>query len=134
MTIQRESEASPPLNELLGAALRHAADLMGSELALLRAELSANLRHLAAALSMIVVAAVFSIIALGLAVDAIVAWLTPIVGSEAIAAIVCAGGAALIATALFVAGYRRIRIDALYPDRTAASVRTDVRMIQRRMS
>jgi Putative Actinobacterial Holin-X, holin superfamily III len=122
------------LNELLGEALRNTADLVNSEMALLRAELALSIRQVAVGIALFVFAAVFVIIALGLAIDALVIWLTPLLGSPANAAIACAAGAAVIAMLLAAIGYSKVRVETLYPERTASSLRSDARMIQRRVS
>jgi len=130
----RATERSLGLNELLAEALRNAADLVNSEMALLRAELASSIRQVAVGIALFVFAAVFVIIALGLAIDALVVWLTPILGSPANAAIACAAGAAVIAILLGTIGYSLVRVETLYPERTASSLRSDARMIQRRVS
>jgi len=133
MTVERQPASAPPFNELLGDTLRHAADLVNSEMALLRAELAAGARRLAAGLVSMFLGAVFLVIALGLAVDALVAWLVPLLGSEGAAAFVCAIGAAIIAAALFVLGWRQMRVRALFPERAASSIRSDARLIGHRV-
>ncbi len=138
MTVHQTPDPGPErslgLNELLGEALRNTADLINTEMALLRAELASSIRQVAVGLALFVFAAVFVIIALGLAIDALVVWLTPILGSPANAAIACAAGAAVIAVLLAIIGYSKVRVETLYPERTASSLRSDARMIQRRVS
>ncbi|MEJ8570047.1 phage holin family protein [Microbaculum marinum] len=139
MTIQGNiprdpAEPKPALNALLGEALRNGADLINTEMALLRAELASNIRQVALGLALFLFSAVFVIIALGLAIDALVVWLTPVLGSPANAAIACAAGAALIALLLFFVGYRKVRVDTLYPERTASSIRSDAQMLKRKVT
>lgn len=134
MTVERPPSPAPGFNELLGDTLRHAADLVHSEMALLRAELAAGVRQLAGGLVAMFLGAVFLVIALGLVVDALVAWLVPLLGSEGAAAFVCAIGAGIIAAALFALGWRQMRVRALFPERSASSMRSDARLIGRRVS
>lgn len=134
MTIETDHRPAPGLNELLGDTLRHGADLVHAELALLRAEMSSNIRRVAMGLVFFAVAAVFSVIALGLVVDAAVAWLAPVVGSVGTAAIICAAVTAVAAIVFLVIGMNRVRIETLYPERAASSLRRDAQMIQERVS
>src|SRR3982751_6611976 len=77
--------------KLLGEALRESSDLAQKELALFRAEMSENMRTLAMGLVMVIVAAVFVILALIWLTQALVYWLATVVGSQALAALIVGG-------------------------------------------
>src|SRR3954464_10362650 len=90
--------------KLLGEALRESSDLAQRELALFRAEMSENMRTLAMGLVMVIIAAVFAILALIWLTQALVYWRATVVGSEALAALIVGGVLTLIAVGLGLYG------------------------------
>src|SRR3954452_12222423 len=111
--------------KLLGEALRESSDLAQKELALFRAEMSENMRTLAMGLVMVIVAAVFAILALIWLTQVLVYWLATVVGSEALAALIVGGAIAVIAIGLGLYGRSALSKASLAPTRTAQSLQRD---------
>jgi uncharacterized membrane protein YqjE len=123
-----------PIQDLLAETVRQGAELGQKEFALFKEEMRENISHLVSGLVMIVIAAVFGIVALTLLITALVDWLAVILESEALAALICGGVALLIALALFFAGRNAMNLKNLAPDRTARSVSNDARVLSERVS
>src|SRR4051812_10514908 len=113
------------ITKLIGEALRESSDLAQKEMALFRAEISENMRTLAMGLVMVVVAAVFVILALIWLTQALVYWLATVVGSQALAALIVGGGLAVIAVGLGLYGRSAISKTSLAPTRTTRSLQQD---------
>jgi uncharacterized membrane protein YqjE len=120
--------------KLLGEALRESSDLAQKELALFRAEMSENMRTLAMGLVMVIVAAVFVILALIWLTQALVYWLATVVGSQALAALIVGGVLAVIAMGLGLYGRGGMAKTPLAPTRTAQSLQRDKEVLTESIS
>jgi uncharacterized membrane protein YqjE len=120
--------------KLLGEALRESSDLAQKELALFRAEMSENMRTLAMGLVMVIVAAVFVILALIWLTQALVYWLATVVGSQALAALIVGGVLAVIALGLGLYGRGVMAKTPLAPTRTAQSLQRDKEVLTESIS
>jgi len=122
------------ITKLIGEALRESSDLAQKEMALFRAEISENMRTLAMGLVMVVVAAVFVILALIWLTQALVYWLATVVGSQALAALIVGGGLAVIAVGLGLYGRSAISKTSLAPTRTTRSLQQDAEVLTESVS
>src|SRR3954468_7133978 len=120
--------------KLLGEALRESSDLAQKELALFRTEMSENMRTLAMGLVMVIVAAVFVILALIWLTQALVYWLATVVGSEALAALIVGGVLAVIAMGLGLYGRSAMAKTPLAPTRTVRSLQQDAEVLTESVS
>jgi uncharacterized membrane protein YqjE len=115
------------VTKLIGEALRESRDLAQKELAFFRAEMSENVRTLAIGLVMVIVAAVFVILALIWLTQALVYWLATVVGSQALAALIVGGVLAVVAIGLGLGLYGRSTMSkiSLAPTRAVQSLQRD---------
>jgi uncharacterized membrane protein YqjE len=120
----------PGVVTLATIALSQATDLVEAEFRLARAELSEKMSALRAGLIMIVLGAVFLIVALGMVLQALVAVLIAADISAPVAILLVAGGAAVLGLVLFLIAQRRLKPAELTPDRTLNSLSRDSRMIK----
>lgn len=120
----------PGVVTLLTAAISQSADLVQTEFRLARAEVSEKLIALRAGVVMMVVGAIFLIVALGMVLQALVSVLIAAGLSPAAAILLVAGGAAIIGLVLFLMGQKRLSPDELVPDRTLTSLARDSRMVK----
>lgn len=123
-----------PLSRLVGDAMRQSADLVQLEISLFKEEMTENISRLFIGLGLIVAGAVFAISAVLLLVEAFVEWLATIVGSPALAALICGGALLLIAMAFMLTGRSMMSVRKLKPTRTVRSVSRDAHMFSDRMS
>ena len=119
--------------KLVGDALHEANDLARKEFALFRTEMSENVRTIAMSLVM-VIAAVFAILALIWLTQALVDWLATMVGSHALAALIVGGVLALIAIGLGLYGRNAMTKTSLAPTRTVQSLQRDKEVLTERAS
>ncbi|MBZ6076534.1 phage holin family protein [Microvirga puerhi] len=122
------------IQSLVIEAIRDSSDLAQKEFTLFRTELSGNIRTLFIGLAMIVVAAVFAIVALLLFTDALVKWLATVVHSEALAALIVGGVLAIIAIGLGLYARHAMSPSALAPQRTVRSIRRDAEVLSERVA
>jgi F0F1-type ATP synthase membrane subunit c/vacuolar-type H+-ATPase subunit K len=122
----------PNLQNLFGEALRDTTDLARKEFTLFRTEMSHNVRTLFMGLAMMVAAAVFAVATVMLLTDALVVWLAGIVGSAALAALIVAGGMAVIAIALGLWGRSAMSSASLTPKHTMRSLQRDSEVLSER--
>ena len=122
------------VTKLIGEALRESSDLAQKELALFRAEMSANMRTLAMGLVTVIVAAVVAILALIWLTQALVYWLATIVGSQALAALIVGGVLAVIALGLGLYGRSTIAKTSLAPTHTTRSLQRDAEVLTESVS
>jgi len=113
------------VTKLIGEALRESRDLAQKELAFFRAEMSENVRTLAIGLVMVIVAAVFVILALIWLTQALVYWLATVVGSQALAALIVGGMLAVVAIGLGLYGRSTMSKISLAPTRAVQSLQRD---------
>ena len=111
------------LQGLLANALRGAGDVVQGEIALLRLEMVDNLRSLILGLAAMSGAAVFAVVGFLVLIDALVTWLTTIVDSEALSALIVGVVLALVAE-------NRFSLSALVPTRTGRQLRQDATVIK----
>src|SRR3954462_12516072 len=122
------------LTKLIGEALRESSDLAQKEMALFRAEMSENMRTLAMGLVIVIVAAVFAILALIWLTQALVYWLATKVGSETLAALIVGGVLAVVAIGLGLYGRSAIAKTSLTPTRTVRSLQQDAEVLTESVS
>jgi hypothetical protein len=122
------------IHNLFGEALRETGDLAQKELALLRTEVTQNVRTMFFGLAMVVVAAIFAIAAIILLTESLVEWLATVLESEALAALIVGGVMAVIAIGLGLYGRSAISSFSLTPERTVRSVRRDTQVLSERVA
>jgi hypothetical protein len=128
--MMHSSTSRPGLVTLATMALAQTTDLLQAEFRLARAELSEKMGALRAGLIMIVLGAVFLIVALGMVLQALVGVLVAAGVSAPVALVLVAGGAAVLGLVLFLVGQGRLKPDELSPDRTLNSLSRDGRMVK----
>ncbi len=122
------------LQELIGDALRNAADLASKEFALFKSEMTSNVTGLAKGVAMFAAAAVFAVASLIWLTQAIVYGLELVIHSRWISALIVGGALALIAAALVVAGRNLLSASSLAPTRTVNSIKRDGEILTERTS
>ena len=132
-------EATPETNphalhNLLARALRDAGELARKELALFKAEMTANLRTLAMGFAMLMGAAVLAILSLIWLTQALVEWLAVVLDSEALAALIVGGVLLLGAVGLGLYGRSVMSASTLAPDRSLRSLRRDGEVLSQSVS
>jgi uncharacterized membrane protein YqjE len=120
----------PGVVTLVTAAISQSADLVQTEFRLARAEVSEKLAALRVGLALMVVGAIFLIVALGMVLQALVSVLVAGGMSPPAAILLVAGGAAVIGLVLFLMGQKRLSAEELVPDRTLTSLSRDSRMMK----
>lgn len=130
------SNQPPPgsIHGLIGDALREGSELARKEIALFRAEMTANVRTLFIGLAMIVAAAVFAVVALLVLIDSLVKYVATLVGSEWLAALIVGGALLFVALVLGIVGAKAMSLSNLAPTRTTRQVRQDARALSDRVS
>jgi membrane glycosyltransferase len=118
------------INSLLGDAFRDATDLARKEMALFRTEISENIRTLVMGLGMMAGAGVFAIAAIILFTQALVKWLAPIVGSEALSALIVGVVMAAIGVGLVLYGRSVMSATTLAPKRAVKSIQRDTEVLK----
>lgn len=122
------------IQSLIGDALRETTDLARKEMALFRAEMTANVRSLFVGVGLMVGAGVFAVAAILLLTQALVKWLATVVHSEALAALIVAVAMLLIGAGLALWGRSTFSATTLAPTRTTRQVREDARVLSERVS
>jgi uncharacterized membrane protein YqjE len=120
----------PGVVTLVTAAISQSAELIHTEFRLARAEVAEKLSALRVGLALMVVGAIFLIVALGMVLQALVSALVESGMSPPAAILLVAGGAAVIGLVLFLMGQKRLTADELVPDRTLTSLARDSRMMK----
>ena len=118
---------------LIGDAVREARDLVSTEIALLRAEMTDSLHHLTLALSLFIAAGVFAMAGVVVLILALVKGLAVLLHSEALSALVVGGVFAALALGLALWGRRKVSLSGLEPTRTERQVGQDLTVITERM-
>ena len=122
------------LQSLFGEALRETTELARKELALFRTEMSENVRGLIIGLVMMMAAMVFAIVTLILLTEALVDWVSALVGSEALGALIVAACVGVIAVVLGLYGRSKLASSSLTPKHTARSIQRDAEVLSERVS
>src|SRR5215204_621519 len=122
------------IQRLLADALHESADLARKELTLFRTEMTENVRTIVMGFVMVIVAAVFSILALIWLTQALVDWLATKVDSHALAALIVGGALAIVAIGLGLYGRSAMSKTTLAPTRTARSLQRDKDVLTERAS
>lgn len=122
------------LSDVTAEVLRSVSDLMQSEIRLFRVETKAILAQAIRAIVVLVLGAVFAIVALIVMADAAVAWLATALGSTAFAAALVALTAGIVAAVLLLMGRRQLSQTALTPERSLASIERDADLVARKVS
>ena len=121
----RERMRQPSLPEVLSEVLADFADLFRKELRLARAELSSNISAKLRGGVWLGLAGIFGLLALGLLLGALVAWITTFDVSLHIAFLGVAAGVALLAAFAYLAGRNQIQAE-LTPSRTISQIKQDI--------
>lgn len=121
------------LQELVGDAIRDAADLAGKEFALFRTEMANNVTGLAKGAIMFLVAAVFAVASLIWLTQALVYGINVFVQSEWISALIVGALLALIAGVLVMIGKSKLSGSSLTPRRTVQSLKRDGEVLSERV-
>lgn len=122
------------LQQLVGDAIRDAADLAGKEFALFRAEMADNLTGLAKGAILFVAAAVFAVASLIWLTQALVYGINVFVNSEWISALIVGALLAVIAGVLVMIGKSKLSATSLTPNRTVRSLKRDGEVLTERVS
>lgn len=122
------------LQQLVGDAIRDAADLAGKEFALFRAEMADNLTGLAKGAVMFVAAAVFAVASLIWLTQALVYGINVFIQSEWISALIVGALLAIIAGVLVMIGKSKLSASSLTPNRTVRSLKRDGEVLTERVS
>jgi hypothetical protein len=120
----------PGVVTLTAAAFSQTADLVQAEFRLARTELSEKMTALRSGLIMMLIGAIFLIVALGMVLQAIVGVLIAAGLSPPASILLVAGGAAIVGIVLFLMGQKRLQPEELTPDRTLNSLSRDSRMVK----
>jgi hypothetical protein len=120
----------PGVITLTTAAVSQTADLVQAEFRLARAELAEKMSAFRTGLVMILIGAIFLIVALGMVLQALVGVLIAAGLSAPAAILLVAGGAAAAGLVLFLMGQNRLKPAELTPDRTLNSLSRDSRMVK----
>jgi len=120
----------PGVVTLLSAAIGQSADLVHTEFRLARAEISEKLAAMRVGLVLMVLGAIFLIVALGMVLQALVSVLIASGMSAPAAILLVAGGSAAVGLVLFLMGQKRLTPEELMPDRTLNSLSRDGRMMK----
>lgn len=118
---------------LVRDAIRETRDLVSSEIALLRAEMTGSLQHLSRALGLFIAAGVFVLAGLVVLILALMKGLAVLLHSDVLSALVVGGVFAAIAVALALLGRSKASLSGLEPSRTERQVRQDVAIITERI-
>jgi hypothetical protein len=124
----------PGVITLTTAAFSQTADLLQAEFRLARTELAEKMANIRSGLVMMLIGAIFLIVALGMVLQALVSVLIAAGLSPAVAILLVAGGAAVIGLVLFLMGQNRLNPEDLAPDRTIHSLSRDSRMVKERLT
>lgn len=128
--MMQDTMRRPGVITLTTAAFSQTADLLQAEFRLARAEVAEKMASFRSGLVMILVGAIFLIVALGMVLQALVSVLIAAGLSPAVAILLVAGGAAVIGLVLFLMGQNRLNPNELTPDRTIHSLSRDTRMVK----
>lgn len=120
------------LQELVGDAIRDAADLAGKEFALFRAEMASNVAGLAKGLVMFAAAAVFAVASLIWLTQAAVEGIDVFVQRRWISALIVGGALLIVSVALILIGKKMMSASSLAPSRTVRSLKRDGEVLSER--
>lgn len=129
-----EPHQGTTLQELVGQALKDAAELARKEFALFRAEMSDNVGGFAKGAGMFAAAAVFAVASLIWLTQALVYGIELIIHSRWLSALIVGAALALIAGALVLAGKSLMSASSLAPKRTVRSIKRDGELLGERTS
>jgi len=121
------------IQALFGEALRETSDLARKEFALFRTEMSENVRSLVIALVLLMAAMVFAVVTLLLLTEALVDWVSAMVDSEALGALIVAAVTAAVAIGLGLYARSKLSTSTLAPTRTVRSVQRDAEVVTERV-
>ena len=120
----------PGVVTLATAAFAQTADLLQAEFRLARAELAEKMSAIRSSLIMLLLGAIFLIVALGMILQALASALIEAGVSPPAAILLVAGGAAVLGLVLFLVGHKRLNHPELTPNRTLNSLSRDSRMVK----
>ncbi|WP_291335851.1 phage holin family protein [Albidovulum sp.] len=129
MTVRTE-RGSRPTSSLFSDVVRHVTALVRGEVALAKAEMAENARHVISGVLMIAGAAVLAVVGLSQLADAAVAALVSMGLSFVWAAVTVGGTAVLFAALLVHEGLGAFERTNLIPRRTVRNVRRDAEQIK----
>jgi hypothetical protein len=120
----------PGVVTLATAAFAQTADLVQAEFRLARAELAEKMSAIRSSLIMLLLGAIFLIVALGMILQALASALIEAGMSPPAALLLVAGAAAVLGLVLFLVGHKRLNQPELTPNRTLNSLSRDSRMVK----
>ncbi|WP_183507853.1 phage holin family protein [Methylobacterium brachythecii] len=118
---------------LLGDVIRGVQKLVTTEVKLFQTEVTAGLRQLVFALTLIILASIFAIAGLLTLLVSLVKGLAVFFHSEALSALVVGGAFAAVAIGFALVGSSWASVSGLEPSRTERQVRQDATMITERL-
>jgi len=126
----------PPqsIHTLFGEALRETTDLARKELTLFRTEMSQNIKALVIGIVLLMAAAVFAVVTLLLLTEALVDWISALVGSEALGALIVGLVFGAVTVALGLWGRSKLASASLEPKHTVRQVKRDSEVLTERVS
>lgn len=122
------------LQQLVGDAIRDAADLAGKEFALFRTEMADNVAGLAKGAIMFLAAAVFAVASLIWLTQALVDGIDVFIHRKWLSALIVGGLLAVIAGILVMVGKSKLSASSLAPSRTVRSLKRDGEVLTERVS
>ena len=125
-----EPLSRPGVVTLATVAFAQTADLLQAEFRLARAELAEKISVIRSSLIMLLLGAIFLIVALGMILQALASALIAAGVSPPAAILLVAGGAAVLGLVLFLIGHKRLNRPELTPNRTLNSLSRDSRMVK----
>ena len=129
----QQPPSSQSIQTLIGEALRETSDLARKEFALFRTEMSENVRSLVVALVLLMAAMVFAVVTLLLLMEALVDWVSALVGSAALGALIVAAITGAVAVGLGLYARSKLSTSTLAPTRTVRSVQRDTEVVTERV-
>jgi low temperature requirement protein LtrA len=122
------------LQELVGDAIRDAADLAGKEFALFRTEMADNVAGLAKSAVMFLAAAIFAVASLIWLTQALVDGIDVFIQRKWLSALIVGALLAAIAGVLAMVGKSKLSATSLTPNRTVRSLKRDGEVLTERVS
>lgn len=118
------------IGDLLKQLIEDVGHLFRTELRMATAEVKGNVTAMLGGVGAVAAGGMFLLVALFTLVGALVGWLTPIVGSAALAALIVGVGLIVVGGILIATGLNRLKVSSLAPDRTIASLRQDAQTLK----
>ena len=118
------------IGDLLKQLIEDVGHLFRTELRLAVAEVRGNIAGLKTGVVAIAIGGSLMLVAMFTLVSALVLWVTPIVGSAALAALLVAVGLLVVGGISIAVGTSKLKASSLTPDRAIASLRQDAQTLK----